>query len=378
MLANDSVPKRPRIESLWRKKIPWYDWFLWFPLTFPAYVYALAMTLRAGFWRIPGMRSRVRKARVVSVGNLTVGGNGKTPFTLYLARALRKRGLAVGIVSRGYLGTKSGKEPALVSDGHDVLLDPREAGDEAIMMAKSFDGPIAIAPNRIDGVRLLLRHSPLHVVLLDDAFQHLSLKRDVNLLLVNYERGFDNGWTLPAGPMRERLRASRRATAVVLLTSSHGEQCGLSDRQLRRIGRRKTLGGVLRPSALVQSVNGRWHEIPLGPLNSRRVVAVSGLADPSGFHSMLRDLDADFAAVLEYPDHYDYDAADWQEISRVAGDADMVITTEKDLVKLERFPFPRDMLYALRLEVNLGDKEEQLIETVLGGSRQASRLAFRA
>src|SRR5216683_238043 len=207
--------QRSTLERLWHKHIAWYDWFLWLPLTPLAIIYGSAMAVRAGFWRFPGMRRRIRKVRVISVGNLTVGGNGKTPFTLFIARALRKRGLAVGIVSRGYLGTKSGKEPALVSDGHEVLLEPREAGDEAVMMAKSFDGPIAIAPHRIDGVRLLLRHSPLHVVLLDDAFQHLSLKRDVNLLLVNYERGFDNGWTLPAGPMRERLRASRRATAVV-------------------------------------------------------------------------------------------------------------------------------------------------------------------
>ena len=365
-MAVPPTPTRPWIERLWRHELPWFEWFLWAPLVPPAMLYSLAMAARAAAWRLPGLRRRARKVRVVSVGNLTVGGNGKTPFALFLARELRKRGVAVGIVSRGYRGTKGSSEPVLVSDGRELKLGPLEAGDEPVMMAKSFDGPIAIARDRIEGIRLLQRLGRIDVVVLDDAFQHLRLRRDVDLLLVNYERGFDNGWPLPAGPMRERLGAARRASAVVVLTSTHGEKSGLTEHQLDKLGRRKTVGAVVRPGSLIQSINGRWHELPMTPLGSRRVFAVSGLADPTGFVSMLHELDAELVGGLEYPDHYDYSLNDWQEITRLARNADMIITTEKDLVKLEQFPFPRDTLYALRLEITLGGNEQRLIDSVMG------------
>ena len=370
--------QRSTLERLWHKHIAWYDWFLWLPLTPLAIIYASAMAVRAGFWRFLGMRRRIRKVRVISVGNLTVGGNGKTPFTLFIARALRKRGLAVGIVSRGYRGQKGGSEAVLVSDGRELKLGPADAGDEPVMMAKSFDGPIAIARRRSDGIKLLQRLGRLDAVVLDDAFQHISLRRDCDLVLVNYERGLGNGWSLPAGPMRERLGAVRRATAIALMSSSHGEECGLSERELEKIGRSKTVGAVLRTGGLVQSVNGRWHEYPLAPFNSRRIVAVSGLADPIGFYTMIRELDAELVGVLEYPDHYVYDNADWQEITRVARDADMIITTEKDLVKLEQFPFPKDFLYALRLEISLGSNEQRLVDAAMGIRGEPMPLASRA
>src|SRR5438309_1011056 len=116
----------------------------------------------------------------------------------------------------------------------------------------------------------------------------------------------------------------------------------------------------------------------MAPFNSRRVVAVSGLADPAGFYAMIRELDAELVGVLEYPDHYMYDAGDWQEMTRVARDADMIITTEKDLVKLEQFPFPRDFLYAIRLEISLGANEQRLIEAAMGIQSEPAPLASRA
>src|SRR6185437_3952951 len=155
---------------------------------------------------------------VISVGNLTIGGNGKTPFTLFLASRLRASGASVGIVSRGY-GGLGGRRAALVSNGRRLLMSAREAGDEAVMMAKSFDGPVAIARRRIEGIGLLGRDAPIDVVILDDAFQHLRLKRDLNLLLVRESRGFGNEWILPAGPLRESLRAIARADAIVMLSS---------------------------------------------------------------------------------------------------------------------------------------------------------------
>lgn len=360
---------RPRIERWWQKDLPWYRWPLWMALVPPSLLYSAAMTGRSALGRLPGVKRRVDNLKVISVGNLTVGGHGKTPFTLYLARTLTSRGLKVGIVSRGYGGTKGGGAAQMVSDMREPRLGPDEAGDEAVMMAKFFDGPIAIAARRIDGIRMLESRGHLDAVVLDDAFQQLRLAPDVNLVVVNLERGFGNGWVLPAGPMRERLGAVRRADAVVLLSTDGNAPSAITPAQMAEFRRCKILTGRIRPRTLVHHDQGAWREVPLDALTGRRVLAVSGIADARSFYEMLRQAEAELTGVLEYPDHYSYTLADWQRIARSAQNADMVVTTEKDLVKLERFPFVRDFLYALRLEVRMDEDQDRLLEMIIGGER---------
>jgi tetraacyldisaccharide 4'-kinase len=136
--------------------------------------------------------------------------------------------------------------------------------------------------------------------------------------------------------------------------------------ELRKLSSRTILGASIRPHSFLALDNGVWNEIPLG-LAGRRVLAVSGLADASGFYAMLRDLDADLVGVFEYPDHHAYTSSDWQTIVNAMRDVDLVVTTEKDLVKLERFPFPRDSLYALRLEVIMEHADAEALENLILG-----------
>jgi len=304
---------------------------------------------------------------VVSVGNLTLGGNAKTPFTLFLASRLRMRGLRVAIVSRGWGRMPSAERAILVSGGEQLLAGPDEAGDEAVMMAKSFAGPIAVARRRIDGIELIeQRLGALDAVVLDDAFQHVRLGRDVDLVLMNAERGVGNGWLLPAGPMREPLGAARRADAVIAI--GEGRAGAASGPILRAVAQHPCLlRATLRPRALVSPAGAaaRWTEGPLS-LMGRRVVAVSGLADAGGFYRMLREMETDLVGVLEYPDHHMYTAADWHSIVAAGRGGAVIVTTEKDLVKLERFPFERDSLYALRLEVVMDpDDETRLVDMIV-------------
>src|SRR5713226_1231651 len=320
-------PHRPLLERLWQRDLPPHLWPLWAALTPASALYSVALAIRERWWR---RMARHAGVTTISVGNLTVGGNGKTPFTLFLASRLRARGLNVGIVSRGWGRRGSGAQ--LVSDGTRFLLGPDEAGDEPVMMAKSFDGPIAVARRRIDAIKLLAQRFPLDAVILDDAFQHVRLKRDLDLVLVNAARGFGNGWLLPAGPMREPSAALRRADATIVLA-------------------------MIRPRNLVHAEREGWRETPLA-LAGRRVVAVSGLADASGFHAMLRELGANLVRTIEYPDHHGYGPGDWENIVAAASDAEMAVTTEKDLVKLERFSSPGLSLYALRLEVSMDERDE--------------------
>ena len=366
MASRESGPNRPRIERLWDRQLPARDLAGWLPLAAAAGLYRLGIGARHLYWRLNKRRAGVM---TVSVGNFTVGGNGKTPFTLFLANRLQSRGLKVAIVSRGYKRSRNQARALLVADGGVLKISPEEAGDEPAMLAKSFTGPIAVARRRIDGIELLTQLGPLDVVILDDGFQHERLHRDVDLVLVNSQRGLGNGWMLPAGPMREPIGSVRRADAIVIV--NFGDRASaLRPSEIAKLSSRKILRASIRPHSFIAVDNGEWREIPPG-LAGRRVLAVSGLADASGFYAMLRELEADLVGVFEYPDHHTYTTADWQTIVNAMRAVELVITTEKDLVKLERFPFPRDSLYALRLEVTMEPADALALDELIRVNRRA-------
>ncbi len=368
MPGRETIHQRPRIEDLWFGKLRWTQRAIVAGLLPASLVYRAGQSIRNAFWHFAKRRVPIR---TISVGNLTVGGNGKTPFTLFLASRLQAHGMSVGIVSRGFGRISRGQLAALVSDGTTIKLSPEQAGDEPVMMAKSFRGAIVVARRRIDGVRLLSEIAHPDVIVLDDAFQHRALARDVDLVLINRERGFGNGHLIPAGPMREPLRAIRRADATIIVSSGIPDRpSAITAHQMNVISQFTTLRATLRPKALVRYEQGNWSEVPIA-MAGRRVIAVSGLADPSGFYAMLHEIDTDLVGVLEYPDHHVYNPSDWQTIVKAAIDADIVLTTEKDLVKLEKFPFARDSLYALRLEVVMSAEDAaRLDEIVIGSATQ--------
>ncbi|MBV8773809.1 MAG: tetraacyldisaccharide 4'-kinase, partial [Deltaproteobacteria bacterium] len=197
-------------------------------------------------------------------------------------------------------------------------------------------------------------------------------RRDYDLLVLNQSVGFGNGQLLPAGPMRERRGALQRADALVLIESfgiepSHGFPV------LDIMRGKPVLRAQLEPSCLIRSESGNWHEAPLR-LNGRRVAAVSGVANPAGFHAMINALGAKVLDRLVYPDHYVYGPSDWKKIVAFRGEAEMVITTEKDLVKLEHLAAPEYPLYALRLKVAMEAQDEsQLLSLIIERINHARR-----
>src|SRR5579872_6259145 len=158
MPINEPSPNRPRIERLWQRDLPVRLLPAWIGLAAVAGFYRIGVGARHLYWRTMKRRSQVL---IVSVGNLTVGGTGKTPFTLFLASRLQSHGLRVGIVSRGYGRAKSKAPAELVADGGQLKISPEDAGDEPAMMAKTFTGPIAVARRRIDAIELLGKLGPL-------------------------------------------------------------------------------------------------------------------------------------------------------------------------------------------------------------------------
>ena len=306
------------------------------------------------------LKARPVRARIVSVGNLRVGGMGKTPLTRWLAIEARARGVPVAIVSSGYSGRA--REPHIAGDGTAVRSDVVTSGDEAMMLARTAGVPVVVGRDRVAAAVLAVEAFGSRLLLCDDAFQHRRLRRDLDVVLIDAgERG---GVTrlLPTGPLREPLRALARAHVVVVC-----ERDGTPDGAPPAAPGRLVVRARFASVALVRSTVAGWEEIGLAALAGQRVLAVSGVARPAPIYASLRDWEADLVHVLEYPDHHPYEARDWQAISQAAKDVDLVVTTEKDLVKLECFPFARGKLVALRLGVTL-DEPAALLARVLGAS----------
>lgn len=288
-------------------------------LGLPAGLYGAAIGLRnrgfdRGWWRT----DRV-DARVLSVGNLTVGGTGKTPTSLWLAEALRRRGRRVAIVARGYRKTRRGV--VIVGCEGRALVGPDEGGDEAVMLASRFAGPVVTGERRVDAARAAIAEFAVDTIVLDDGFQHRALARDADLVLLRSDPAAAR--LLPAGPLREPARALRRATAVLIL--------GDADLSITLSVPPPVFRGRIIAQSVIRALGAHRDERPLTTLRGREVVAVSGIARPEAFQRMLVAQGAHIVHAFAFPDHHRYDDADLRQIARIPAP---VVTTEKDLPKL--------------------------------------------
>jgi tetraacyldisaccharide 4'-kinase len=339
---NDSLARR-----VWERRdlLGWLLWLLLLPLSF---LYFLGVRIRDLLYSLGWMPTRSLPCAVVSVGNLTVGGTGKTPTTVWLAQELGKRGYKVAILSRGYKRTGRGpmvlepgsRKSASFGQGEDLL----DAGDEPFMMGRVFGQRVGVGEKRYEVGDRMLRDARVDVFLLDDGFQHRQLRRDLDLLLLGSDW---NGWLLPAGPFREPRSALHRAD-LYLVTGAR-EEWKLF---LRRFQKSPTIFfGSLQPKGLLTLDGGQCKERPLGLLVRSKILTVSAIADPAPFYRMIHDWEGEIVDSIEFPDHHCYSAKDWQRINRAARNVDYILTTEKDILKLACFPFAREKLLALRVEM---------------------------
>ena len=282
---------------------------------------------RAWYGRHPD-RARQLRQPVVSIGNLVVGGSGKTPVVAALARLLSASGERPAILSRGYGRRRSAATVVVVSDGRDVLTTSEVSGDEPQMLARARLGaPVIVSTERYLAGRLAEETLGCTVHLLDDGFQHVQLARDLDLLIVT--RADLDEHVLPSGRLREPLDAAVAADALLV---------GGTDEDAAVIGKRLGVGTTFRITRryetpkLVQPFGA-----PLPPSIGRRVVAVAGIARPERFFAALRAEGWEVAAELVFRDHHWYTAKDLVSIERAALDAraDLVMTTEKDAVRLD-------------------------------------------
>ncbi len=310
-------------------------------------VYGGVQKVRGDIYLKPWCPTGRLPCTVISIGNLTAGGTGKTPMTDYVARLCRRMGYKLAVLSRGYRG-QAERYGGIVSDGHTVLMTPDVAGDEPFMLAASLPGiPVIVGRDRFRSGQLAINRFGVEIVILDDGFQHLQLERDLDILLLDGYRPFGNGHLLPRGVLRESPSAIQRADAVVLTrvdsfdggeNSTAGGNMYFSGKPVFRSIHQPRIEGVLESGTPPQpfglnNPNGSFNpEVPAG----QRVFAFSGIAKNDLFHQTIGQLGGHMAGHLDFPDHYAYQDIDVVEISRAAvnAGADCLATTAKDYVRL--------------------------------------------
>ena len=319
-------------------------------------LYSCIQQLRAGLYRIGILQTNRLPRPVVSIGNITVGGTGKTPITALIASMLIQQGYRVVVLSRGYGGSLEG-QCVVVSDGVTVMLGPHECGDEPYLLASTVLGlMVVIGTDRYAAGQLAMQQLAPDIFLLDDGFQHLRLWRDLNILLLDYTRPLGNGRTLPAGLLREPATATRRADLIIMTRSPEGTSSSAT-----RSGK-PTFAAAHR---LVDAVPLRGGEpVPIPALRGHRFLAFAGIAQPESFFSALRDKGLTIVHTLPFPDHAGYDHSRLEEIRAAmqSSGAEYAITTEKDGVKLKKLaPGIAAVTYVARLDIEVERPSDLLV-----------------
>ncbi len=307
-------------------------------------LYGIGVGVRLWLYEKKILQQRALPCFVVSIGNIVAGGTGKTPMTLYTAELLKKIGKKPVVVSRGYGGSYK-EDSLMVFDGCHVFSTPDESGDEPFMMADRRLCPVVVGKNRFRaGMRALDSLEPRpEAIVLDDGFQHLGLKRDLDILLFDFKHPLGNTRLLPAGRLRERPQSSgKRADALVFTRCPEGHVSRIQmEAVLRFYPDRPFFKTVHQPYIL------RWMkkekkspdpESDPAALKGKTAVLFSGLADNRAFYASMAEHGINILYHLEFKDHHRYKTADFLRINRMAAEkkADLILTTEKDGVKIDK------------------------------------------
>ena len=299
---------------------------------------------------------------VLSLGNLTVGGTGKTPAAAMIAEWALEQGHKPAILSRGY-GRKSREKVLEVSDGEALLSTPAESGDEPYLLAKKLKSVrVIISKSRYEAGLLSHEKHGTNFFILDDGFQHVGLQRDLDIVLLDATRPFGNLHLLPWGPLREPLHHLGRADAFILTRSGEGAASILVDFLAKKFPGKP----VFRSQHLPQKVvfPRSWKTYGPAFLLGKRVAAFCGIAQPEQFRNTLTKLGAEMVFFKAFPDHYPYSRAEIEEMILSANAADFLMTTEKDWVRVENLGVHEDKLCFLTIKFELLAEKQSFFSMV--------------
>ncbi len=312
------------------------DGILFDILKFCSYFYGFGSRLKNFLYDNKLLWSKKVRVPVISVGNMTTGGVGKTPLVCEIAKYFVEHGKKVAIISRGYGSKLSNKKINIISDGKTVFFDANQAGDEPFWLAQNTKGACVVtSKNRYKAAKYAIEKLSAELIILDDGFQHRKLYRDLNIVLMDSQKGFGNENLLPAGPLREGAEALGRIDKLVIVSKN------LAHEKAEKLA--KIMHKRLNIDALVCKVEPDYvYNIKNGQriMEGISAVAMCAIGQPQQFYDFLKNFD--IKKTVTFEDHHQYVPTDFIDIS------DNIITTEKDGVKLERFDL--NNIYALKLK----------------------------
>jgi len=323
--------------------------------------------LRENLYKKGFLQSKRLPCPVISIGNITVGGSGKTPMTIYVAELIKHLGYGVAIISRGYKG-EAEKIGGVVCDGRIICMGPDEAGDEPFMMAQRLKTvPVIVGKDRFKAGILAIKEFRPDVLLLDDAFQHLKLNRDIDLVLLDSKKPFGNAYLFPRGTLRETTSALLRGDAVILTRSDVGKQASLS--QIKNFVPRKPIFHSFHTPYIYKIITGNSlqssdrlnisSKYDFDIFKGNRVFAFSGLASNDDFRRTIESFTCKLIKFSEFPDHHPYSNRELDEIVKSAMDlsAEFIFTTEKDYVRIaHKIKWPIDLI-VIGIEISFGEND---------------------
>jgi tetraacyldisaccharide 4'-kinase len=322
-------------------------------------VYFVLVKIRTLFFEKNVFKSRHVSAKVVSVGNITVGGSGKTPLVIFLADLLKRESKKVGVLSRGYRRRTSGYQ--LVSDGEKIFTSVDQAGDEMFHTVNECKIPAAVSENRYKGAERLVKETGINVVLLDDGFQHRWIYRDVDILIFEQgflnETNFPNHFLLPTGNLREPFEAVKRADMVVI-NRKFSSKTGISDGLKKYFENKPVFTSYYKAIGFVDMT--RKTEYGIEEFKEQKSLVIAGIAKPASFLNILSQTKVDTQNKLIFVDHKDYSLKDIQKIRKkfYVTNSYSVVTTQKDAVKLLKYSEELDDIDIFYLKIELRFDEE--------------------
>jgi tetraacyldisaccharide 4'-kinase len=333
-------------------------------LSAAAAAYRAALAARSTSYRIGLLSTRGLPVPVISIGNVTVGGSGKTPLAEVVVLALREMGARPAVISRGYGRRTRGVQ--IVADGGGRRLGAREGGDEPVLLAERLPGvPIVVGESRYEAGVAAVETCLADALVLDDGFQHRTLHKDLEIVVISGSDPWGNGRLFPRGTLREPLSALKRADLAVITNPASAAATRDIAHVLRRRGSAATvLSGAYLPTSLRRGADVRGGAP--ATLRGRKVLMLAGLAAAGGFVATAEGLGAAVAGLAEFPDHHWYTPGDLARVAaraREAG-AEAVLTTEKDWVRLREMPLGDVPYWVLTVRLDMGADSVALARTL--------------
>lgn len=321
-------------------------------------LFALIVKLRNKLFDKEIFRIESVDAKVVSVGNINIGGSGKTPLVIFLVNLLKNEGKRVGVLSRGY--RRKSKGYILVSDGNNIMADVESCGDEILLTAKECGVPSAVSENRINGAKKLISDQQVDTIVLDDAFQHRWIKRDIDLLICEQRflisPDFFDHYLLPAGSMREPFSSIERASAAII-NRKFSQPREIPDNVKKYFGDKKIFNAHYSAKGFVDIK--RKTEYNLSEFEGQKSLVVCGIANPYSFFTALKQTNVDTENYLIFRDHKYYTNKEIQQIRKMfyTTNSHSVVTTQKDAMKLSEYQNELDDIdiFYLKIELMMDD-----------------------